>query len=177
MNNKSAFKKAGVYPFNPSRIMCSCPHFRDLNQEKANFVMHSIERLIPIIRENGKVTEEVYGAILNERFPDIVNTKARTGMRLDDMTTNRQQSLIMNNPVYLESLRVTESQKSFKDRPSKSKTSDKMINCSHCLGKFLSNATKKCSGKYCKSHYCCQLTCLGEMLKHQNNCQKVKNNM
>jgi hypothetical protein len=94
-NVKSAFKKAGIFPFNPKRILgVVTPHFQMLDQEDADEVFNSIDYFVPIVEENGFVPEDDYDCYFENANIDGVildNKRDRKGKPLNELAVNRQR--------------------------------------------------------------------------------------
>jgi hypothetical protein len=159
--------------------LCLFNRNRSLDQDRADHLFDVLDNLVPIIRENGKATEQVYGELLNQKYSDIDNTVLKNGIGIDNMTTNRQRALIMNNSNYLKS--VQEKKKS-KEQVSKAniatrKTkSNNYLKCYACTNDYDTKELSKCIGKWCKHKYCNNKLCVMAKGTHQDSCEKVKKN-
>jgi hypothetical protein len=88
MNVKSAFRRAGVWPLNYARILSKCPHFRELNQEKADYVYNSVNQLSDVVKEHGYIPEDVFQDILSNEFEGLDNCVTKHGKPLNEQTAS-----------------------------------------------------------------------------------------
>jgi hypothetical protein len=113
MNTASSFLGTGRYPCNPNKSLSFNPHYRSLQgDERAQYVLNVV---IPAtyleIEENSYPSEIFLKEILNRIYPDIDNTRERTGMALNDMCTSMNRGMIMNGDFKLLELRERKEKK------------------------------------------------------------------
>ncbi|KAJ1431963.1 hypothetical protein B484DRAFT_395225 [Ochromonadaceae sp. CCMP2298] len=106
---RSAYKKSGVWPFQPLTILNKCPRFSELKQYQCKRVLASIEEFADIMYKGkdehgkdlgkGKIFEADYIKILGGA---IDNTPPKTGKAVDKMAPLRQRACIVNHDVFQE---------------------------------------------------------------------------
>jgi len=123
MNIQSAFQVSGVYPFVPETILTTCPAFCEMSEEDAVFVVDSIPEMAELVRQKGYVPEEDFARIFAAR-PDCPQPSVKeSGKPLNEMATNRQRAMIINNEAYLKELAQRKAALQAKMNPVTSKTS------------------------------------------------------
>lgn len=86
---KSAFKKAGIVPFNVNAILSKNNHYRKLSKIDSKFLQNCIPELARIFTIKDFIPEEDFSRILGQRDNHIPTT----GKPLNFMATNRQRSV------------------------------------------------------------------------------------
>lgn len=104
MNIQSAFQVSGVYPFVPETILTTCPAFCEMSEEDAVFVVDTIPEMAELVRQKGYVPEEDFARIFAARPECPQPSVKESGKPLNEMATNRQRAMIINNEAYLNEL-------------------------------------------------------------------------
>jgi len=193
----SAFKKSGVYPYDPKIILSHCPHFQKMTQDKAEFLHSKIPELVDLCEQHGIVPEEDYDRILSQ-YPEVDNCPIKlTGKRLNDKVPNRQRSAILTNESFLESAQVGHSKKrkvndiddgqqqitpqfNNDDEISLAVTSsgnnnsgkkERQTRCSLCHDPLEPDTDwSKCDKKKCRSKFCQRESCKLRYISHCREC-------
>lgn len=101
-NILSAFRVAGIEPFDTVTILAHNPHFNTLSPADAQWVVDTaVPELAEVCSKNGYVPEEDFKRVLEKR-PGVDNSVARKGKKLNDMAVNRQRAVILSHGEYME---------------------------------------------------------------------------
>ena len=102
---KSSFSRCGLIPFNPKAVLCTHPDYKDIPQDKADYIVEEcLPELYDLFNRQGIVYEEQFDAIL-DRVPELDKSPPKlTGKPLNDCHTSRQRCCIMNSDGWREHL-------------------------------------------------------------------------
>jgi len=187
MNIRSAFATSGTVPFNPGTIMNVSPTFRSLPQEEADYVMGLAPILGETIQQKGYVPESTLDELFAEH-PLLNDVAPKKGKPLNDMVTNRQRAMVMNNETYLEERQMKQCDKEGKEMRKRLREADataegevaaapkkrkqrKQCKNPTCLKHLREDADKgtKCPHKNCR-YWFCNSCCAANMLPHRRVC-------
>jgi hypothetical protein len=121
---KSAFKTAGVAPYNAKKILSVNPYFRKLNTDDAQFVVDRIPELAEVYDEKDVIHEQDYERILHKPGVgpmDNVGTKIK-GKPLNQMAVPRQRVAKISGDTFQETfMPIIEDNKNKRDAGKKRK--------------------------------------------------------
>lgn len=146
------------------------PHYQDLDHEDQEWLLSKLPIFYAIFEQCGYVPEEKFDEILSEK-PNIDNSPDRNGKPLNDMATNRQRCLIINDNKLEEHKRAREEQRRAVDSSTKNKKKNKK--CPLCQKtKSLSLNWGNCKNNGC-NFKCCP-DCTQVLLVHEDVCDHGK---
>jgi hypothetical protein len=101
----------------------------------------------------------------------------RHGKSLNEMSTNRQRAMIINNPNYINYLRnrqLAQEQQQQQKQARQQNTKKNIKTCSNVLCMKTQKENEKwmrCKGKNCRKYFCDQ--CGNYKVQHEIRCEKV----
>jgi hypothetical protein len=104
---KSAFKTAGIHPFNAKKILSVNPHFRTLSTKDAQLLVDNISELAESFTEYDMVPEFEFDRMLeNEEGQRLDNVRTKdSGKPLNEMVANRQRCGKINGKKFMKRYR------------------------------------------------------------------------
>jgi hypothetical protein len=100
-NIQSAFRKVGIYPYDPHIIMKHCPHYKTMSDDKVEWLLRTgIPKLSQCFENSGFISEDQFETIL-ALCPGVDNSPARGGMGLNKMVLSRQRCTVFSHPQYV----------------------------------------------------------------------------
>lgn len=200
MTVKSAYRLAGVVPFNKGFILSRCPCFPDLTQDAAQHIVDSIPGLADQCEEHGIVPEPALAAVL-AGHPGCPQYAPKTkGKPLNEMVTNRQRAMVMSNDNYLSVLAARRELSAPRTAAAGTGSSAAAGSADPTSGQGPSGSSKqthvacrgpnctercektaweecgweKCGFPYCRQYFCPKVECRTARTTHRADCKQAK---
>mmetsp|Transcript_23843 Transcript_23843/g.32663 ORF Transcript_23843/g.32663 Transcript_23843/m.32663 type:complete len:188 (+) Transcript_23843:186-749(+) len=90
--------------YNPIKILSTCPEFRSMSELSAKKFFQGISFFKASVEKYALVPEEIFDDYFEHDEEIDTAPKKSNGKGLNDLTTNRQRSMIINHPSWLETI-------------------------------------------------------------------------